>query len=345
MNDEYGMPPLDDPAWAKRLAKIEKEFRKAERRRPQDKPRRGSLRVPRRFRTAYAWVIIMVAALAFAVVVHPWRTATEQVPVANTPQPISTQTGPNLPKTLTPQLTTGAPGIPNVGGGDPFSGSPAQAWPSADTGVIMPPATTAGPYTAAQVSAALGLAHRYILLTRADTRVVVGHQVQLLTALMSPEQLTGAGIKTTGPDSILQPTLLAPGNKLSAPIRVNGTVHAAYHPDDVGNPMLQVTTNLVWAYPLTPQPGVTALTGTIALRHDQMTLDLYPAEPRLKGKVFVEQIQGYQSNIDCEYADEGLLGLPRINDPSRLIAPSGTMPTGNQAYDPSAPINTGTSCK
>ena len=283
-----------------------------------------------RFRTAYIWTAIVGVAIAYAAIVKPWGTDT--VPVANAPSPIATDAG-----TADPSTTAGSPH-------DPFFGSPAEDWPAADQGVIMPAATKAGSYSAIQVKAALDLAHQYILLTRADPRVLVDHQIQLLTALVDPEELRRPGLKITGSDSILRPTLLAPGNSLAAPIRVNGTVSAVYHVDSNGTPELQVSTNLVWAYALTSRDRVTTGNSTIAVRHDQMTLDLYPSNPSLRNKVFIEQINGYQSNIDCGYADQGMLGLPRIDDPSRAPIPSGTMPTGNQDYQPQTPMNLGSNC-
>lgn len=346
MDEDQGMPGIHDPEWAKRVAAIEKEFLKAERRRGGGRGRTDVLakrgRPARRFRTAYIWAIIAFSAVAYAAIAHPWGI--EPVPLANAPRPIVAQNADGIPA---PSSTGGVSRPPDApsGGADPFAGSPARGWPTADQGVIMPTATKVGPYSSTQVSAALDLAHRYILLTRADPRVLVDHQLQLLTAMVDPEEVSRSGFQTTGPHSALQPTLLAPGSALSASIRVNGTVNAAYRPDAAGRPMLQVTTNLVWAYPLADRPGVITDGGTIAVRHDQMTLDLFPSDPRLRTRLFVESIRGYQFNMDCAYADQGLLGLPRIDDPSRLPAPSGAMPTGNQAYDPHTAIDVGRSCR
>jgi len=338
VDDDPIMPEIHDPEWAKRMAAIEADFRKADRRRVSSKALAQPPRRPRRFRGANLWVGIIVVAIAYAAIAKPWGT--EQVPVANAPLPIATQTDIGVASTPSAEATWSGASTT-----DPFAGGPAQSWPTADKGVIMPTATRIGPYTAAQVTTALNLARRYILMTRTDPRVLVAHQVQLLTAMVVPAELTGGRIRATGKDSIVNPTLLAPGNELSAPIRVNGTVNAAYHPDGAGNPMLQVTTNLVWAYPIVLHPGFAASGGTVAVIHDRMTLDLYPSDRALRSKVFVEGIRRYESNIDCEYADQGLLGLPRIDDPSRMPMPSGTMPTGNQAYNPDTPLDLGRNCK
>ncbi|MET3804153.1 hypothetical protein ABIB25_001139 [Nakamurella sp. UYEF19] len=335
MDDDPSMPVIDDPDWARRVAAIEKEFRQAERRR---RVSRRAPRAPRRrqFRAVHLWIGIAVVIVAYAVIVKPWGT---DGPGNNDPSLGLADANVSSP-------STGQ--VPSAGGqpttADPFAGTPAQTWLSADRGVIMPPAAKSGPFSKVQVAPALDLAHRYILLTRADPRVVINHQVTLLTALVVPEELRRPGLKITGADSILRPTLLAPGNRLAAPIRVNGTVTYTYQHDAAGHPILQVTTNLVWAYPLVPYAGVPTPGDTISLRHDHMTLNLYPTDTKLRDKVFIEDIEGFQSNLDCEYADQGLMGLPRVDDPSRAPVPSATLPTDDRAYDPRTPVDGSGNC-
>lgn len=82
----------------------------------------------------------------------------------------------------------------------------------------------------------------------------------------------------------------------------------------------------------------------IVVLHEKMTLDLYPSDPTWKDKVWITDADWYTANIDCAYVKQGLLALPRIDDPSRAPRPSGVVPTGSQVFDPKTPLDMGGSC-
>ncbi|SDP06677.1 hypothetical protein SAMN04515671_2858 [Nakamurella panacisegetis] len=332
--DDRILSELHDPEWAKRVAAIEKEFRKAERKRS-PAPLARPTRTPRRFRAAYIWTVVVIGVLAYAAIAKPWGVQ-GRIPVANQPDPIVT-VDQAAPTTSSP--TTAAQTAVDE---DPFAGSPAALWPTADKGVIMPTATAVGPLSAAQVRHSLDVAHRYLLTARTDPRVLTAHQTGLLRSMIVPAELATSA-PVTGPNSVLRPTLLAPGFKLAAPIRVNGTVAAKYASSSTRR-VLVVTTNLVWAYALVPQADSLTTGDDIVVLHEKMTLDLYPSDPTWKDKVWITDADWYTANIDCAYVKQGLLALPRIDDPSRAPRPSGVVPTGSQVFDPKTPLDMGGSC-
>ena len=355
-DDDRILSGMHDPEWAKRVADIEKEFRKAERRKRAPKSATAPTRRPRRFRTAYIWAVIVIGVIAFAAIVKPWGVQGGGVPVANQPDPILTRADGAIDSgsaTTVASVASAAVASASVGTSapsttdstisphqGPFAASPAALWPTADKGVIMPPAKAVGPYSAAEVKHSLDVAHQYLLTARTDPRVLTEHRTKLLSAMIVPDELTTT-VPTTGRDSILHPTLLAPGFTLAAPVRVNGTVNAKYSTTD---PSLEVTTNLVWAYALVPEADTVDPADNIVVLHEQMTMYLYPSDPTWKNKVWMEHDRAFDSNIDCGYVADGLIGLPRVDDPSRAPQPSGVIPTGNQPFDPKTPLDIGSSC-
>lgn len=204
------MPGMHDPELAKRLAAIEREFRKLDRHRSRSSPLARPPRRKRRLRTAYVWAIIASGALAYAAIAHPWGT--ERVPTPNGPPLISTQdtVSSSLPSTgITPDRLHARKQAAN-----PVAGSPARARATTDEGVILPTATKVGPCSASRAAAAPAVAHRSIPSTRADSPGRVDHHLQLLRSMSDPQELTRPGIRRTGPDSVPGPHLPAPGNTL-----------------------------------------------------------------------------------------------------------------------------------
>ena len=78
-DDDRILSELNDPEWSQRVADIEREFQRADRRRRPAKALTGPARPRRRFRAGYIWLLIVIAVIAFAAIAKPWGV--EQGPV------------------------------------------------------------------------------------------------------------------------------------------------------------------------------------------------------------------------------------------------------------------------
>lgn len=229
--------------------------------------------------------------------------------------------------------------------GDPFAQSPAARWPTAAVGVVMPPAKPIGQLSRTQVQAALTLAHKFIETARSDPAVLARRDLTGLESMVVKRELAAAHFDDGGSQSILLPSRLAPGFVLAAPIRVNGSVTVTYVPrGPLGSKYLAIEANLVWAYALTPHSDSIEPNSTLVLLHDRLRLGSAPSDAGQRLIVEGESYAAY--NIDCGYLAQGWLGLPRTDDPSRQLIPTGAPLTGTQAYDPRTDLNAGRhSCK
>ena len=345
-DDERLLSGAHDPAWAKRVAKMEKQFARADRR-----GRSGKKTRPARRRGRYGILIVVavvaLAAAGYAAIYHRRSTSvasSSTVPVMNSPAPIDTDpsaatsgaaAGGSAATAATPEtVAAGAPG-------DPFAGSPAAGWPEATRGVIMPAPKPVGVFTAAQMRTALALVHQFILTARTDPNVLIKHDLTSLDAMVVTQELTVPHFQDGSRQSVFFPSRLAPGFVLAAPIRVNGPVTVTYIPKgSLGDTYLEVRANLVWAYALTPHTDTVTPNSSLVVFHENLLIDTPHPNQKDEG-IFVAKDSFYISNMDCGYIAQGLLGLPRVNDPSVRPTPSGTILTGAQPYDPRTDIKAG----
>ena len=335
-----------DPEWARRMAAMEKEFARADRRarKPKKvKPARAGRRSRPTVLIVSAVVALMVAGAA--VYQHFHHSSSAAVPVMNSPAPVTTEKGgPSARPPTAPPITT-AP--VTKGADDPFAGSPAAAWPTAEHGLLMPAAASTGVFTATEMAAALALIQRFILTARTDPVVLTQHDLTGLDRMVAEAELTQPHFQDGSRQSIFFPSRLAPGFALSAPVRVNGPVAVTYVPTGrLGSKYLSAEANLVWVYPLVPQGDTVPARTYLVVLHEDLVLATPHLDPTNKGKIYVQSDEYAAGNMDCGYLEQGELALPRIDDPATRPVPSGTVPTGTQVFDPKFDITTvGSTCR
>ena len=306
MDDEgRRLAEMSDDEWAKRMKRLERQLKRAK---PpsspgrRSSPERGSS--PGRGKVLLGVGIFVVAAAVTGVGLVRHHDGSTR----------------NAAETPGPSQSTGASG--------PFDGTPARSWHNATVGLVMPPAGQAGPYSAATVKGALARARAYLLTARTAPAVLVRHDLNALAALA-----TSAVSRTT-----LYPTLLAPGNTLAAPVRVSGSVTDSFEAaTEEFSEHLSVTGNLIWAYALRatyaveqPQP--------LLIRHEHIKLDFYLDADMDGPQAAVYPVSDVETvySMDCGYANDRLLGLPRVNDPDREPAAGGST---KGAFDPEQPVD------
>jgi hypothetical protein len=309
-----------DDEWAARMQKLNQEFDKKGRRR---RPARmspsasdaGEGRAQRRSGRSSSKSIVALV-LVFALGYGALHFLGRSDPSGNR-------------QAVVPVLNSVAPSQSSVAPQDPFANTPARYWPAADVGVVMPAAGPLGPYAPDLVQGALDRAHQYLLVARTDPSILTDHNLGTAEALLDPEYLTKfAGSDEAGALAI---TRLAPDERLTDPVRVNGTVVDAYAAALPGGDQahVSVTADLVWAYAMTP-PDRAPRESNVVVIHENTTLSFYLGiDPA--AKVWISSTDQFDFNINCAYSHQGLLSLPR--DADRVSHTASALSDG-QIYDP-----------
>jgi len=302
---------MSDDEWAKHMKRLERQVKRAK---PPSSPRRGSS--PRRASSPERGSSPGRGKLLLGVGIFVVAAAATGISLlrhddGSTPSAAETP-GPSRAATVS----------------EAFGDTPARSWHSAKVGLVMPPATQAGPYSAAMVKGALARARAYLLTARTAPAVLVRHDLTALAALADPKASR----------SRLYQTFLAPGNTLAAPVRVSGPVTYTFTSGTTGDAEhLAVTGNLVWAYALNATYPVEP-PYRILVWHEHITLDFYLDAgmdgPQAAVHPVKEVLTTY--NMDCGYANADLLGLPRVDDPDR-VPEAGDSTKG--AFNPSQPVD------
>jgi hypothetical protein len=308
-----------DEEWAARMQKLNQEFDKKRRRRPaRMSPSASDADEARAQRTSghstrkSIVALVLVIALGYGALHFLGRSD----PSGNR-------------QAVVPVLNSVAPSQSSVAPQDPFAGTPARYWPTADVGVIMPTAVPLGPYAPDLVQGVLDRAHHYLLVARTDPSILTDHALGAVETLLDPDYLA----KIAGPDEArgLGLTRLAPDERLTDPVRVNGTVADAYAAPVPGGDQehITVTADLVWAYAMTP-PDRAPRESNVVVIHENTTLSFYVGiDPA--AKVWIRSTDEFDFNINCAYSHQGLLSLPR--DADRVVSTASSLSDG-QIYDP-----------
>jgi hypothetical protein len=217
------------------------------------------------------------------------------------------------------------------GRSDPFAGTPAERYPVATRGVLLPPAKQVGSWPAAEVRNVLRQTRSALLAARLDPRVLERGSAAGYLQLLSPatRDMVGAAIQRGGP-GLGYVTRLAPGFTLdrSAPIRVAGAMSARAGRDG----QLVVTADYVWVYPLQGgRPSSSAGPGSrLVVLHTVESYEVYRPEAISVSDRGLRPGGGnsYTFNMDCALVAKGLLALPPPDQGGRPSSPD------DAAYSP-----------
>ncbi|HEY0485016.1 MAG TPA: hypothetical protein VGD72_02050 [Mycobacteriales bacterium] len=214
---------------------------------------------------------------------------------------------------------------------DPFTGTPAERYPRAADGIVLPRPTAIGSWSASDVGMVLRRTRDVLVAARLDPRMVEQGTTARYLALLAPA--TRAMVRqqvVAGGPGLGYVTRLAPGWTIDAKagIRVAGTMSVKAGKDR----QLVVTADYVWVYPLkggTAKPPPVAGSRLVVLRTVE-TYEWYPPESITVADRGLRPGGGTvgQSNMDCTLADKGLLALPPPGQKGRPAALS------DPAYSP-----------
>lgn len=228
----------------------------------------------------------------------------------------------------------------------PLSESPAAHWGVASVALTMPAPIQEGPYSPAEVKAALARARTFLLTARTDPAVLYRHDVSRLKTLVAPFMLRPSYTQGQPMQTVLDATFLGPGNTLTDPVRLAGSVSMAYRAqNDQAGERLTVTANLVWAYGLKADYPVARVPFRVVAVHEKTELDFY-LDTTMDGpaaRPVISSAHRLWIDMDCGYLKQDLLALPRTNDPDAVSGDPVSDPSA--AFDPNAPLTSDHACR
>jgi hypothetical protein len=192
--------------------------------------------------------LVVIAGLAAAGIELPKLTAHKTPGPAHRPQ-----------ATPASRPTTAAGGkfLPSPTVAAPFLGTPAQGYADGAAGIVVPPASPVGRYSAAQVTAAYRTTRRLLIAANLNAVTLRGGAPNAFARLLFPQQRTqflaglgktGAGARGAHVSTRAWVTSFAPGTQLvGTVIKVHGTMQASTGRDD-GNPVLRIQANYLFVY-------------------------------------------------------------------------------------------------
>lgn len=230
---------------------------------------------------------------------------------------------------------------------DPFRGTPAEHWPDGEAGLVVPPATAVGTFSAEQVADAYAKARAAVVAARLDRRVVEGHDPEPLLSLFALDDQEGLRPLFSGDrddEAGLVATRIAPGTAL-LPVAPKVSGGMTIEAKSAGE--LVVHTDYVFAYafatgseeePTSPM-DVVAVT---RIRYDYVMRS---------GPTFRAESQGMWSgpatehsySIGCAASREGFLA-PSFTEPRTQRGSSVEVGRPEDYFDPSQPMPTVNTC-
>ncbi|MEV1016320.1 hypothetical protein AB0I89_08635 [Micromonospora sp. NPDC049801] len=147
---------------------------------------------------------------------------------------------------------------------DLFAGSPAASFAPGEQAVRMPTAKATGPFTEAQVGAALETVRKGLIESRLDTSMLSGDPEPFLR-LLAPDIREHLRSDFTGNAFLRYATRMASPSDWELGIRADGRVSYRATTEN-GTRMLEVSTEFVWAYPFDVDLRAPAGASVVALR-------------------------------------------------------------------------------
>jgi hypothetical protein len=345
-------PDLADPKWRRKAEKAARKRLRASRREAasywhaETGMRR---RRTRRLRPIGTGILAVGLALGLAAWMglsdarHTTRPVAATAPQAAAPQAAAPQA--TAPQDTVPQVTATTRVDAPLDLNQPFANTPAAGWANGADGIVPPPATPVGSFTAARVAAAYARAKQVLIAAHLDDRMLIGHDTSAYIALFAPHTQPDVRRDLADPkqpDGDGEVTLLDSGySLLPVPIKVSGTMSATT--DASGN--LEVDTNYVFAYPFRPANGarITESWQIVAVQHAQENFALIDDTRRYTTDsqgLYLDRFDGYSSSMSCVAINAGYLA-PAYSDQSY----SGSSTEDPDAlYDPKHPLNIQNSC-
>ncbi|MGW0217475.1 hypothetical protein ACWDXH_24090 [Micromonospora chokoriensis] len=224
---------------------------------------------------------------------------------------------------------------------DLFAGSPAASFAPGEQAVRMPAAKATGPFTAAQVQAALESVRKGLVESRLDMSMFMGDTEPFLKVL-APDAREQLRSDFTGNSFLRYATRMASPSDWEPGVRADGRV--SYRAiEENGVRVLEVSTEFVWAYPFDVDLRAPAGASVVALRDRVVWQVPHPDDvPASARGLWITSAEAVTWNADCAQLRDGWVQEQFwVADVHRDRIPAGDPGT---IFDLDAPAPTTTRC-
>ncbi|MEU0154839.1 hypothetical protein [Micromonospora fulviviridis] len=189
---------------------------------------------------------------------------------------------------------------------DLFAGSVAADFAVGAEAIMLPRATASGPFTAAEVAAALTQVRKALTAARLDLAMHVGDPEPFL-ALLAPAARRELAHDFDG-NTFLHYATRIDSRGRAEEVRAQGTIRYRATTNEDGVPVLEITTGYVWVYAFDVPRTTPGQAGLAAIRDEIVwhvpRSDALPATQR---GLWLVSARSSTSNVDCSRLAEGFL--------------------------------------
>ncbi|MEV4542534.1 hypothetical protein [Micromonospora echinaurantiaca] len=187
---------------------------------------------------------------------------------------------------------------------DLFAGTPAAAFPSGEDAVVLPAATAQGPFTAAQVRAALESVRAALVESRLETNMLVG-DVEPFLARLAPDARKQLRPHFEDSSFLRYATRMESRSGWKPDIRAQGRI--SYRATRVeGVRLLEVTTEFVWVYSFDVARKAPPGAGLVAIRDRVVWQVPHPGDMPASGRgLWLASARAVAWNTDCGWLRDG----------------------------------------
>ena len=217
----------------------------------------------------------------------------------------------------------------------PFQDTPAATYPEGEAGITLPAAKSVTGFTKAQVQAGLQKVKAALVASRLDPKMLTRRDDSGLINMLAQDSRADIKKDFTSGQFFSYATQIAPGYALTDDkVRVKGRVtFRATKESDIR--FLEVITKFVWVYPFSgdlKEPG-----DHLVIVQDEVHW-LIPVDADVEKSsrgLWINQAEGFASNIDCQLLDKSLLALGK----PQIIAGGGGNQDDDAVFDPNAALD------
>lgn len=214
-----------------------------------------------------------------------------------------------------------------------FEGTPAAAYQEGAAGIVLPPATRQGEWSAADVAKALTQVKNALVASHLDRRTLVNRDPAAFLAMLTPHsrQIQLQALQQNLSTPVVR---VAANAKLAdAAPRVSGKTTVSVNADG----FLAVKTNYVWSYAFRGVPGAPG--ANVVVLHDEIEWRLSTTDPVLD----VYDIDSYLYNVSCADIRAGVIAPEPPFADAGLAAGDGP-DFSKRAYDPQQAMDVPDKC-
>ncbi|MET7969861.1 hypothetical protein [Micromonospora sp. NPDC005305] len=187
---------------------------------------------------------------------------------------------------------------------DLFAGSVAADFAVGEEALTLPRATASGPFTAAEVAAALTQVRKALTAARLNLAMFLGDPEPFL-ALLAPDGRRELAHDFDDNTFVHYATRIGSRDRAEE-VRARGTIRYRATTNEYGVPVLEITTDYVWVYAF-DVPRTTPGQAGLAAIHDEVVWQV-PRSHGLPAKqrgLWLVSARASTSNVDCSRLAEG----------------------------------------